>query len=113
MVYTKLCFIYGPSSYYTVDPLIFYPINITEEWMLKILFSGVRVHVNFSGIFVLLCIFVCLRCNVKQEIKCSGNSELLHEKSEKHELVRVVSRTISCSISESHHTSFLFYQCVM
>ena len=47
---------------------------------------------------------------VRKEIKCSGDSEILHEKvrdttctrkSEKHEIIRVVSRTISCSISES------------
>ena len=41
-------------------------------------------------------------------MNCSGDSEILHQivrdttrKSEKHELIRVVSRTISCSISES------------
>ena len=45
---------------------------------------------------------------VNKEIKCSGDSEILHEivrditrKSEKHEPNRVISRTISCSISES------------
>ena len=49
-------------------------------------------------------------------MKCSGDSEILNEiarntkcKSEKQELIRVVSRTISCSISESplHVISFL------
>ena len=44
----------------------------------------------------------------KKKMKCSGNSEILHEivhdttrKSEKHELICVVSRTCLCSISES------------
>ena len=42
------------------------------------------------------------------EMKCSGDSEILHEivcdttrKSEKHKLICVVSQTILCSISES------------
>ena len=48
-------------------------------------------------------------------MKCSGDSEILHEKvcdtkrkSGKHELIRVISRTISCSILESqlHFISF-------
>ena len=53
---------------------------------------------------------------VRKEMKCSGNIGILHElvldttqKSEKHELIRVVSRTNLCSISESqlHFISFL------
>ena len=54
---------------------------------------------------------------VKKKLKCSGDSEILHElvvrdttrKSEKHELIRVVSRTISYGISKSllHFISFL------
>ena len=52
----------------------------------------------------------------KKEIKCSGDSEIIIEivrnptrKSEKQEIVRVVSLTISCNISESqlHFISLL------
>ena len=42
-------------------------------------------------------------------MKCSGDSVILHEKWKKNELIRVVSRTISCIISESplHFIPFL------
>ena len=55
-------------------------------------------------------------CTVKKDIKCSGNSEILQDilrdttqKSKKNELIRVVSRTIVYSFSESplHFISFL------
>ena len=46
-------------------------------------------------------------CTVKNEMKCSGDYEILHKiirdttrKSEKHELICVGFATISCSISE-------------
>ena len=41
---------------------------------------------------------------VKKEMKCSGDSEKVRattRKSKEHEIIRLVSRTISCSISES------------
>ena len=53
----------------------------------------------------------CVSATVRKEVKCSGDSELrylLHEigrdttrNSEKHVLIRVLSRAISCSISKS------------
>ena len=55
-------------------------------------------------------------CTVRKEIKCCTDSEILHgivhyttRKSEKHNLIRVVSWTNLCSISESplHFISFL------
>ena len=58
----------------------------------------------------------CTVYTLKKELKCSRDSEILHEivrdttrKSEKYELVRIVSRTISCRISKStlHFISFL------
>ena len=53
-------------------------------------------------------------CIIKNEMKCTGDLEIIHEivldttgKSEKHELIRVVSPIISCSISESPLHFFL------
>ena len=60
--------------------------------------------------------YMLYRYTINQEKKCSGDFEILHvivhdatRKSEKYEIIREVSRTISCSTSESplHHISFL------
>ena len=52
---------------------------------------------------------------VRMEIKRSGDSEILHEivrdterKSEKHEIIRVVSQTICVVSRNSHYASFPF-----
>ena len=62
--------------------------------------------------------FICFHLHwKKKEIRCSWDSEILHEivrdttrKLKKNELIRGVSRTISCSISEPRFTSFPFLQ---
>ena len=78
--------------------MLWYKLNSTEE-LLRL--CGVGIHDMHT---------------VKKEIKCSGNSEILNEigldttrKLEQYDLIRVVSRAISRSISESplHLISFL------
>ena len=55
---------------------------------------------------------------LKKEMTCSRHSKILHEivrdtsrKSEKHELIRLESRTIPCSIWESRQ-HYIFQQCI-
>ena len=70
--------------------------------------AGITVVILYSAFAALLTFKIIHHCTVKKEMRCSEDSEILHEvarhtarKSEKHELFRVVSRN-------PRNTSFTF-----
>ena len=74
------------------------------------LYTTILLPSRYNNILSLITVYT-----VRKEMKCRGDSEILHEivrdtsrKSEKHELILEVSQTVSCSILESP-IRFIFF----